>query len=59
MSLRYTIIQLTAQDVHRYTNASPRDIGLWCYLIDGRPYGFSPSEEGAIALAEAAVGIIN
>lgn len=59
MSPRYTIIQITAQHVHRYTNVSPRDIGLWCYLIDGRPYGFSPSKEGAIALAEAAVGTIN
>lgn len=56
MSSRYTIEQLTAQHVHRYTNVSPRDIGLWVYIINGRAYGFSMTEEGAIAKAQAAVG---
>jgi len=53
---RYTIEQLKAHHVHRYTNVYPRDIGLWVYIIDGRAYGFSLTEQGAIALAEAAVG---
>ena len=55
---RYTIEQLTARHVHRYNNVRPRDIGLWVYIIDGRAYGFAFTEEGAIAKAEAAVGII-
>ena len=55
---RYTIEQLTARHVHRYDNVRPRDIGLWVYIIDGRAYGFAFTEEGAIAKAEAAVGII-
>lgn len=56
--IRYTIEQLTARHVHRYDNVRPRDIGLWVYIIDGRAYGFAFTEEGAIAKAEAAVGII-
>ena len=44
--------------MHRYDNVSLRDIGLWVYIIDGRAYGFATTEEGAIAKAEAAVGII-
>lgn len=58
MTNRYTIEQITAQHIHRYTNASPRDIGLWCYFVDGRAYGFSTTEEGAIEKAELAVGVI-
>ena len=56
--IRYTIERLTARHVHRYDNVRPRDIGLWVYIIDGRAYGFAFTEEGAIAKAEAAVGII-
>ena len=58
MTNRYTIEQITAQHIHRYTNVSPRDIGLWVYIIDGRAYGFSNTEEGAIEKAELAVGVI-
>ena len=54
--MRYTIEQITAQHIHRYTNVSPRDIGLWCYFIDGRAYGFKHTEQGAIASARDAVG---
>ena len=56
--IKYTIEQLTARHVHLYDNVSLRDIGLWVYIIDGRAYGFAFTEEGAIAKAEAAVGII-
>ena len=56
--IRYTIEQITAQHIHRYDNVSPRDIGLWCYFIDGRAYGFATTKEGAIAKAEAAVGTL-
>ena len=56
--MRYTIEQITAQHIHRYNNVRPRDIGLWIYIIDRRAYGFATTEEGAIAKAEAAVGII-
>ena len=58
MTNRYTIEQITAQHIHHYTNVSPRDVGLWCYFIDGRAYGFSATEEGAIEKAELAVGVI-
>lgn len=57
--MRFSIEQVTSRHISRYDNIAPRDIGLWVYIVDGRAYGFSPSEEGAIALAEAAVGIIN
>lgn len=56
--IRYTIEQITAQHIHCYDNVSPRDIGLWCYFIDGRAYGFCATEEGAIDKAELAVGVI-
>lgn len=59
MSIRYTIERLTVRHVHRYDNVSPKDIGLWVYIIDGRAYGFTSTKEGAIAKAKAAVGIIN
>lgn len=58
MSNRYTIEQITARHIHRYDNVSPRDIGLWVYIIDGRAYGFSPTKDGAITKAEAAVGTL-
>lgn len=58
MTNRYTIEQITAQHIHHYTNVSPGDIGLWCYFVDGRAYGFSTTEEGAIEKAELAVGVI-
>ncbi len=56
--MKYTIEQITAQHIHRYDNVSPRDIGLWCYFIDGRAYGFSATKENAIEKAELAVGVI-
>ncbi len=58
MDTRYTIEQLTYTHIHKYDNVSPRDIGLWVYIIDGRAYGFSTTEENAIEKAELAVGVI-
>lgn len=57
MNSRYTIEKLTAHHIHRYTNVSPRDIGMWVYIIDGRAYGFTFTENGAIDKAEMAVGV--
>lgn len=54
--MRYTIEQITSHHIHRYDNVRPSDIGLWCYFIDGRAYGFANTREGAIAKAEAGVG---
>lgn len=56
MSPRYTIEQITASHVHRYSNIRPNDIGLWVYIIDSRAYGFSITKEGARDKAELAVG---
>jgi len=53
------IEQVTASHIHRHSNMSPRDIGLWVYIIDGRAYGFSIAEQGAIEKSELAVGSIN
>jgi len=53
------IEQVTASHVNRYSTVSPRDVGLWVYIIDGRAYGFSITEQGAIEKAELAVGSIN
>jgi hypothetical protein len=55
--MRYSIIQLTAYHVHRYSNVAPSDVGLWCYVVDGRAYGFKSTEEGARQSAEAGLGI--
>ncbi|MFN7394212.1 MAG: hypothetical protein ACK5U6_17475 [Pseudanabaena sp.] len=58
MNSRYTIEQITSHHIHRYSNVSPRDIGLWVYIIDGRAYGFSITKEGARDKAELAVGAL-
>ena len=56
--MKYTIEQITSRHIHRYTNVSPRDIGMWCYFIDGRAYGFSTTQEGARDKAQLAVGVL-
>ena len=53
------IEQVTASHVHRYSTVSPRDVGLWVYIIEGRAYGFSVTREGAIKKAELAVGSVD
>jgi len=54
--MRYNVKQITSHHIHRYNNIQPRDVGLWCYFIDDRAYGFTTTEEEAEARAEAAVG---
>ena len=54
--MKYKIEQITSHHIHRYTDVSPRDIGLWVYIIDGRTYGFTTTRDEAIGKAERAVG---
>ena len=59
-TMNIKIEQVTASHIHRHSNMSPRDIGLWVYIVDDdRAYGFSITREGAIEKAELAVGSIN
>ena len=57
--MKVKIEQVTSSHIHRHSNMSLRDIGLWVYIVDGRAYGFSITEQGAIEKAELAVGSIN
>ena len=58
-SMKVKIEQVTSSHIHRYSNVAPRDVGLWVYIIDGRAYGFSITEQGAIEKAELAVGSVD
>ena len=55
---KYTIEKITSKHIPRHNNVRPSDVGLWCYFINGRAYGFTPTEEEAIAKAESAVGVL-